>query len=150
MQIFTLVALMFSVKLLSNNKNLNYTVNVQVLYTIICKMKSDGIIFNKNLFDIKIKNPKMDRNLHCRRKLQEKFEECDVITTSTPNSDNKNQTTFTSFTLEDTRKVFRSSIDKITKTFTYVKTSLDTFSQVGSFLNVAKLALKTYNFIVAI
>lgn len=95
--------------------------------------QSSGIIIKKSFFNFQVKTTKMERNngitrYSCRKKLQEKFDECDIQISASDSE--RNQSVFSSIKLEDTRKALRQGVERISKTFTYVKTAVDAFSQV--------------------
>lgn len=91
--------------------------------------KSDSFTFRRN--NSATSSTRSEGMQHCRRKLQEKFDESDGCSSSKAYSSmDSNRKVLSVLNLSETRKVLRNGAERISKTFNTVKTSLETFTQV--------------------
>ncbi|XP_071057259.1 uncharacterized protein [Onthophagus taurus] len=81
--------------------------------------KSESFTFHKNVF-----SSNGHSKLNCRKKLQDKFEKDPEM-----GSKSGDKSVLSVLTLNDTRKVLRTSAEKISKTFSNVRISIGNFSQ---------------------
>lgn len=91
---------------------------------------SNGCItFQKDTLHLENSN----KTQNCRKKLQDTFEQSENSNSSSGRSD---RSVLSVINLDDTRKAIRISSERISKTFSNLRTSLGTFSQVIlTFLN---------------
>lgn len=87
--------------------------------------KSESFTFHKSVLFSSNSNP--HSRLHCRIKLQEKFDR----DTSDSNNGKNDRSVLSVLSLNDTKKAFRNGAEKLSKTISNVRISLGNFSQVS-------------------
>jgi len=100
---------------------------------VVSKMssdKADEFVFQRNtsLTGTNRSNRSEGRSYHCRRKLQDTFDATDTASCC-DTSDRQNRSILSVLSLNDTKKIFKQSAERISKTFTTVRTSFGSFTQ---------------------
>ncbi|XP_017768236.1 PREDICTED: uncharacterized protein LOC108556575 [Nicrophorus vespilloides] len=88
--------------------------------------KSDSFTFHRNSALTSSSNSTDGRIQNCRKKLQDRFEKEETSSCSDERGD---RSVLSVLSLNDTRRALRTGADKLSRTFSSVRTSFGTFSQ---------------------
>lgn len=94
------------------------------------KRNDNGVpfTFHRNIFNSSESNTDRIKNKNCRQKLQNRFDN-DVDCSASEISEKSDRSVLSVLSLNDPRRVFRSSAEKISRTFSSVRTTIGSFSQ---------------------